>query len=248
MRETRQLMGMPITIAVVDAKDRTPIERALDYFERVDARFSPYRPDSEVSLFNRVDARPARPSAELMELLDLAEQTRRVTDGYFDVWRPDGRFDPSGLVKGWAIRNAALLIADAGFANYFVDAGGDIQCAGRNESGEAWRIGIRNPFDPMQSVKTLQPGNAGIATSGTSIRGAHIYDPHHSGRALDEIVSLTVVGPDVYEADRFATAAFAMGRNGIGFIDAIPGLEGYAIDRQGIATMSRGFAKYVVLC
>jgi len=49
----------------------------------------------------------------------------------------------------------------------------------------------------------------GIATSGTYLRGEHIYNPK-TGEAASEIVSLTVIGPNIYEADRFATAAFAM--------------------------------------
>jgi thiamine biosynthesis lipoprotein len=247
MRETRIVMGMPVTIAVAGAADATPLALAFSYFEAVDARFSPYRQDSEVAACNSGSlAGPL--SAELQAVFDLAEQTRRETHGYFDIRRPDGRLDPSGIVKGWAIRNAARLIAAAGFADYLVDAGGDIQCAGRNEDGIPWRIGIRNPFDIGQSIKTLQPGDAGVATSGTSIRGAHIYDPHEPRRALNEVVSLTVVARDICDADRFATAAFAMGAEGIGFIEAMPGLEGYAVDRHGTATLTSGFRRYVAAC
>jgi thiamine biosynthesis lipoprotein len=86
----------------------------------------------------------------------------------------------------------------------------------------------------------------GIATSGTYIRGRHIYDPFAAeGQSIDEIVSLTVLGPNVYEADRFATAAFAMGPAGIHFIERESGLEGYMIGKNGIATMTSGFAEYV---
>jgi thiamine biosynthesis lipoprotein len=140
-----------------------------------------------------------------------------------------------------------MAVAANGYVDYFVEAGGDMQCSGCNGKGAPWRVGIRNPFDATQSVKTLQPGNAGVATSGTSIRGQHIYDPHGSAD-LAELVSLTVVAPDIYDADRFATAAFAMGRDGIDFIAATPGLEAYAIDRHGIATMTRGFKDFVAKC
>jgi len=161
--------------------------------------------------------------------------------GYFDIRRPDGRVDPSGLVKGWAIRNAARLIETAGFRNYCVEAGGDLQCRGYNEQGQRWRVGIRNPFEATQIVKVLAPGDCGVATSGAYVRGRHIYDPHTAGPATDATASITVVGPDIYEADRFATAAFAMGTDGIAFIESMPGLEGYAIDREGVATMTSGF-------
>ncbi len=59
------------------------------------------------------------------------------------------------------------------------------------------------------------------------------------------MVSLTVIGPNVYEADRFATAAFAMGKNGIAFIEQLQGFEGYQIDGAGIATMTSGFAQVI---
>ncbi len=53
-----------------------------------------------------------------------------------------------------------------------------------------------------------------------------------------------MIGPNVYEADRFATAAFAMGRTGISFLENMPNFEGYMIDSEGRATMTSGFANY----
>jgi thiamine biosynthesis lipoprotein len=59
-----------------------------------------------------------------------------------------------------------------------------------------------------------------------------------------DIVSLTVIGPDVFEADRFATAAFAMGQDGIYFIEQMPALEGYVVGSNGRATPTSGFGAY----
>ena len=98
---------------------------------------------------------------------------------------------------------------------------------------------------PAQIVKTIVPGDRGVATSGTYVRGQHVYDPHAPGQRLDEVVSLTVIGPDIYEADCFATAAFAMGRAGILFIEQLDGFEGYMIDKYGQATLTSGFEGYV---
>ena len=58
-------------------------------------------------------------------------------------------------------------------------------------------------------------------------------------------MSITVIGEDVLEADRMATAAYAMGRIGVHFIEVLPGFEAYMIDHQGQATMTSGFAQYV---
>ncbi len=54
-------------------------------------------------------------------------------------------------------------------------------------------------------------------------------------------MSITVVGPTILEADRFATVAFAMGKSGIHYIESMPGLEAYMIDKDGMATMTTHF-------
>jgi thiamine biosynthesis lipoprotein len=238
-------MGMPITVDVTGSgDDEATVEATFAYFDTVDRRFSTYKDDSEISAINQGRLGEKDYSTEMREVLALAEQTRRATYGYFDIRTPAGTLDPSGIVKGWAIRNAAALVARAGACDYFVDAGGDIQAAGLNADGKEWRVGIRNPFDLAEIIKVVVPRGKGIATSGTSIRGQHIYDPHARGTAIDDIVALTVIGPDVLEADRFATAAFAMGLSGIGFIEQTPGLEGYVVDRNRRATFTSGFEDY----
>jgi thiamine biosynthesis lipoprotein len=243
-RETRILMGMPITIEIIDADSDRLIDDVFAYFAAVDARFSVFKPESEISALNRGRLSVSDVSAPMREILAIADRTKSETRGYFDIRRSDGSLDPSGVVKGWAIRNAADLIRAAGVKNFYVDAGGDIQAGGVNAAGEPWTVGVRNPFAHHEIVKAIRPQGCGVATSGSYVRGQHIYDPHRPGQRLEEIVSLTVIGGDVLEADRFATAAFAMGRAGIHFIEERPDLEGYAIDAAGVATRTSGFDRY----
>ena len=238
------MMGMPITIEIVGASESAAIEAAFASFDAVDRRFSTYRTDSEIAAINSGRFLPADYSAEMREVFALAEQTRIESGGYFDMRRPTGALDPSGIVKGWAILNAARLIAATGARDFFVDAGGDIQSSGVNAKGEPWRVGIRSPFDETAIIKVVEPRGQGIATSGSYVRGRHIRNPHAPADPLAEIVSLTVIAADVLEADRFATAGFAMGRDGIHFIEQRPGLEGYAVDRAGRATLTSGFGDF----
>jgi len=245
MKETRLLMGMPITVEVADnGVSRDDLEAVCGYLVSVDETFSTYKETSEVSRLNRGELREDEYSEDMREILALSEETRRATGGYFNIWR-DGMCDPSGLVKGWSVRNAARILRDRGLRNYYLDAGGDMQLAGMRD-GAPWRVGIRNPFNRAEHVKALSITDRGVATSGTAIRGQHIYNPYHAGQPIAEIVSMTVIGPDVYEADRFATAAFAMGRMGVAFVEGLDGFEGYMIDAQGIATYTSGFERYVL--
>jgi FAD:protein FMN transferase len=254
MTRTELIMGMPITVAIPDREgmDRVgaffpTLDAAADAvfqtFREVDDRFSPYKEHSETSRIDRGELEPQEASGEMREVLELAEDTRRRTDGYFDV-HFNGRFDPSGLVKGWAIWRAARILDDDSFVSFCIEAGGDIEVRGGNDEGKPWVIGIRSPFDPSLLIRRLSLTSCGIATSGTYIRGEHIWNPK-TGAPANEIASLTVIGPNVYEADRFATAAFAMGARGIEFMAGLAGFEAYMVDAAATAVYTPGFARYL---
>ncbi|HUH97366.1 MAG TPA: FAD:protein FMN transferase [Anaerolineales bacterium] len=246
VKQTRILMGMPVTLEVVEAAATEPLfNEVFTYFQYVDEKFSTYKDQSEISRLNRGDLKFDELSEDLKLILGLAEQTRRESNGYFDIHH-HGILDPSGIVKGWAIYNAAEILHKRDFKDFYVEAGGDVQACGKNTEGRRWRVGIRNPFNMDEIVKVLSVTDCGVATSGTYVRGQHIYDPKKGEDAQSDILSLTVIGPDVYEADRFATAAFAMGRSGIDFIEDLPGFEGYMIDKAKQATYTTGFGRHVL--
>ncbi len=230
-------MGMPVQIEIKDELVVAPeIDNVFDYFRKVDADFSPYKDDSEVAKLNRGE----EINDGMREILKLAAELKKNTKGFFNIKRPDGKIDPSGIVKGLSVANAAQMLKGYGYKHFFVDAGGDAQITG------TFRWGIKNPFNTHEIVKVLKLTDCGIATSGTYERGKHIYNPLKKTFEIPGIISLTVIGPNVYEADKYATPAFAMGRAGINFIESLPRLEGYLIDIDGMATMTRGFGKYLI--
>jgi len=240
-------MGMPVMVEIVD--DGAPwdrIEQVFGYFRYVEEKISPFLDTSETTRINKGLLRPETYSEDMQTVMRLAEKTRLETDGYFDVYR-DGVFNPVGLVKGWAVHNAAEMLRGQSLLDFFIEAGGDVEVAGRNQTGDYWAVGIRHPFQPREIVKVVYLSDIGIATSGTYARGDHIYDPHApTAHDASGIVSLSVIGPNVYDADRYATAAFAMGRSGIEFIEELTGFEGYMIDGQGMATLTSGFADHTI--
>lgn len=247
MRVDRLTMGMPAAVEIADA-DANPedIDAAFRRFADIDARFSTYKSGSEISRINRRELKEKDLSDDMRLIFELAEETKIETNGYFDIRHPDGTVDPSGIVKGWAILSVADLLAERGYENFYVNVGSDVEVRGENAEHKPWSVGIRNPFEKDTFAKVVRLSNRGIATSGTAERGHHIWNPHAPGAPIaGGIVSLTVIGPNVYEADRFATAAFAMGKDGIVFIDQTRGFEGYAITEEKTATMTRGFSEYV---
>ena len=238
-----QIMGTAIGIDLRDELvPSAAVEDAFAYLRRADAQFSTYRPDSEVSRLGRGELPLAECSLELRQVLTLAEQLRVDSNGHFDVrgHRRDGAVDPSGVVKGWAVEEAAWILDAGGGRNYSINAGGDILVRGEPEPGEPWRIGIRHPLDPNAVARVLELRNGAVATSGAYERGEHISSPLTAAAPRDWL-SLTVVGPSLAYADAYATAGFAMGQDGLAWANRHAGYRAYGIvgDEAGVHWIER---------
>jgi thiamine biosynthesis lipoprotein len=244
MKNQAMIMGMPVTIQITDgnATDED-IQEVFAYLRYIDQKFSTYKKDSEILKINRGEINNADYSNDMKKILKLCEETKKETQGYFDI-QNNGILDPSGIVKGYAIWESAKILEKKGYHNFYVEIAGDIQAVGKNSEGKAWTVGIQNPFNLKEIIKIVRISNEGIATSGNYQRGKHILNPK-SNLPADEIASITIIGPNVYEADRFATAAFAMGEKGIEFIERLKGLEGYMVKNNKQAVMTSGFKKYI---
>jgi thiamine biosynthesis lipoprotein len=162
---------------------------------------------------------------DVRAVLAMCEALRIDSGGAFDArgWSPDGRLDPSGLVKGWAVQRAADDLEAAGTRDFAIAAGGDIVARGEPEPGRAWRVGIRHPRIVDRVAAVLAVNDLAVATSATYERGAHLRDPH-TGEAAGGLQSLTVVGPSLTWTDAYATAAFVMGMDGLAWV---AGHDGY---------------------
>lgn len=238
VRRVEPVMG---TTVGVDVRDPVPADVVGPAFEAffetlrdIDARFSPYRTESEVSRIaaGRLAERDA--SDDVRFVLACCDHLAASSDGAFDArrHRPDGRLDPSGFVKGWAIDEAMRHLDDAGLRCYAVNAGGDVVVRGRPQPDRGWVVGIRHPSLPDQVVARLELQAGAVATSALYERGDHIRDPR-TGAVPDELASLTVVGPELTWADAYATTAFTIGRGGPAWVERHPGYGAIAITADG---------------
>lgn len=190
--------------------DEHALNTALDWLHRMDAMFSTYRADSEISRLRDGTLRLTSASAEVQAALDACEYFAAITDGFFNAY-PDGQLDPSGYVKGWSIQRLGDMLTEAGSSNHCVNGGGDVFAVGRPTGDHGWRVGISDPHDSQKLLATTEAaGPFGVATSGVAERGAHILDPHTHQPAIG-LAAVTVVAESLVTADVFATAAIAMG-------------------------------------
>ena len=233
-------MGTVFSIDVRDPGDWTAaivdVVAGLHHADRV---FSPYRPNSDLCRLWRRELRLADADPAVAEVLELCARLGTATDGHFSA-RRDGRIDPTGLVKGWAVERASRRLRELGSAHHAVNGGGDVQLAGQPEPGRLWTVGIADPHDRGRVLGTVSGRDFAVATSGTAERGTHIADPF-TGRPVTHLAAATVTGPSLTEVDAYATAAFVLGPYALPWIDGAPGHAALLVDPDGRQHASRAW-------
>lgn len=234
LHRVEHVMGFPVSLRVDDEGiPESAADAVFAWLREVDTRFSPFKPDSEVSRLDRGEV--ADLSEDLTEILGLCEHYRAATGGAFDVRLPGRGFDPCAVVKGWSVQRAAELLTAAGAQRFVVNAGGDVVAA-----GGPWRVGVRHPEHADRLCTVLALTDGAVATSARYERGDHIIDGR-TGRPATGLLSLTVVAPTLTEADSVATAAFAMGTEGVDWAASLPECEVFAVDAERRVLRTPGF-------
>ncbi len=244
MRHVEHVMGTTVSIELVEDRPadelRELIADVCAWLHEVDARFSTYKPDSEVSRLRRGEITAADFSPDLRHVLSVCADLWRDTDGWFDAYAA-GPLDPSGYVKGWSVEVASARLLAAGSTSHYINAGGDIRMRGRHPDGVPWRVGIRHPWEADKLSWVLAVTDGAVATSGTYERGDHVINPR-TGQPAKGLRSVTVVGPDLALADAYATAALAMGEAGLPWLAklATDGYDSAVVTDDGRAFSSAG--------
>ena len=217
-----QVMGIPVSIHLrggdVSGPDAAAaVWAAYDSLRQMDEVFSTYRSESDVSRLRREEVVIEDCDPRVAEALRIGEEAERATHGSFTVLLPTGdgdlAFDPTGLVKGWAVDLAAKHLRVLPGASFCINAGGDLLVGAHPDlplhgpAAIGWRIGIEDPHDRRSIASTVTLTHGAVATSGTAARGAHLYDPA-SGEMVSRAGSVTVIGPTLLWADIWATALF----------------------------------------
>jgi thiamine biosynthesis lipoprotein len=122
-----------------------------------------------------------------------------------------------GIAKGYALDRAAAILEQAGFTNYLLFAGGQVQVHGARE-GRAWRVGIKHPRELDKHIGFFEVYDGSIATAGDyehayvvgGRRIHHIIDPA-TGYPATRSVSVTLVASTGIYADALDNACFIVG-------------------------------------
>jgi thiamine biosynthesis lipoprotein len=222
-RYVEQAMGLPVSLALRgrhtdDAQAQAAWQACVEVLHGADRVFSTYREDSDIARLGRGEVTVEECPAEVAEVLAIGERARIESGGAFDVRRagPDGvvRLDPSGVVKGWAVQRAAARLLALDDTDVCLSAGGDMVCHVATADREPWSVGIEDPHDPTHVLAVVPVRHGAVATSGHAHRGRHVVDPR-TGTPPEGMAAVTVIAADLVTADVDATAAYAMGPDGL---------------------------------
>jgi thiamine biosynthesis lipoprotein len=160
--------------------------------------------------------------------------------------------DFGGVAKGWAAHQAMQRLQADGPA--LIDAAGDIAISGPRADGGPWQIGVADPFHKGEEIETLIVNRCGIATSGKDRRRwtrdgvlqHHVIDPFTNRPAETDLLTVTVVAPNVMQAEAAAKAVFILGsRLGMQWIKARPDFAALFILDNGELLFSEKMEEYL---
>jgi len=230
------LTASPSPDPAVAARIAAAQRAALDELHELDALFSPFRADSQISRLRIGALRPEDADPRILEASEACVRLAAASGGRFDANR-QGWFDPTGYVKGWAVegataRHLAPLLVESGVIAVGLSAGGDMQLLTAPGADWTWNVGIADPLRPgaMRAQVPLRDG--AVATSGPAERGAHIVDPR-TGCAVVDAPTATVIAERLSDADAWATVAVVAGFDDLSWLRAAPDCAGMLIAADG---------------
>ncbi|MDI2098803.1 FAD:protein FMN transferase [Ruicaihuangia caeni] len=237
-----ETMGTVVSLLTAARIEDAVIAEVRSALAKVDARFSLYRPDSELTRIAAGELRLEHASPELLDAYAAALEWRTLTDGAFTAHRPDGVIDLSGIVKAMAMRDAAEVLRAAGEENWMLGVGGDLLWS---PDASDHTIGIVDPDDRRRLLTAvrLDASRLALATSGSAERGEHIWNL--PDLAVSPFTQVTVAAGDIVTADVLATAIVAGGEQTLDLASAHWNIDVLAVARGGTIRATPGMREAI---
>ena len=163
------------------------------------------------------------------------------------------RVSVGGIAKGYAVDRAVEELREHRVENALINAGGDLYCLGTN-LGRPWRVGIRDPDEPIKVTATVDVTDGAVATSGDyqqyfdvdGPRYHHLLDPATGFPARRSRSATVITTGSTERADALATGLFIHGKEGLDLFDGLPEVEALLIDSAGRRFQTSGWSSYEV--
>ncbi|MCF6463697.1 FAD:protein FMN transferase [Clostridium sp. Cult1] len=192
------------------------------------------------------DERDSIPSEkEIKKAMDLVnyKDLELMDDNQVYLKRKGMRLDLGGIVKGYAADELKRILLEKGVSSAIIDLGGNVYALGVKENGEAWRIGIQDPFEVTGNyLGILNVRDKSIVTSGDYERYFiyegqkyhHIIDSKTGYPSENEVAGISIISDKSIDGDALSTALFVLGVDeGTRLVNTLEGIETIFITKQG---------------
>ena len=164
------------------------------------------------------------------------------------------KIDLGGIVKGYAADEVKRIFLENNVNSAIIDLGGNIYALGEKPSGEAWKIGIQDPFNVTGNyIGILSIKDSSIVTSGDyeryffhkGERFHHIIDGKTGYPSKNEVSGISVISDKSIDGDALSTALFVMGvEEGSKLANKLEGVETIFITKDKEVFVPKALGEY----
>jgi FAD:protein FMN transferase len=226
----------------VSAETLAVIEKSLDMSRRSGGAFDiTFAAMRGLWKFDEDLDKAVPPAAEIQRRRKLINWRDVLVDakaGTVKLRRAGMRLGLGGIAKGYAVDRAATVLRGAGFADFMVQAGGDLYVSGRKGTAN-WMVGVRDPRGGARDVIAKMPiQDHAFSTAGDYERSFvldgkryhHIIDPKTGYPAMASR-GVTIFAPTALLADALDDAVFILGpKKGLALVDSFPDCAAVIVD------------------
>ena len=200
------------------------IEKAVDYAELTNGKFDPtIGPLVQLWGIGTDEAKvPEKNEIKQKKELVNYKNLKLDKDNYsIKFEKKNMQIDLGGIAKGYAADEVRDIVKKAGIESAYVNLGGNVLVIGGKEDGTSWKIGIQDPREARGSVMaSLEIKDKTVVTSGNyeryfredGILYHHILNPETGRPTRNNLLSVSIISKDSFEADVISTSAFILGR------------------------------------
>ena len=207
----------------VDEDTFRVIEKALKYAELTNGKFDPTI-GPVVSLWG-IGTKDARvPSDQEIndtknlvnyKMVELNKDQRKVK-----LLKKNMKLDLGAIAKGYAADEVRKIMDENNAVSAFVNLGGNVLVYGDKTDGSLWNVGIQDPRESRGSVAgSIEVADKTIVTSGNYERYFkedgkiyhHILNPDTGRPSRNNLLSVSIITKDSFDADVISTSAFILG-------------------------------------
>ena len=175
-----------------------------------------------------------------------------VTGDTVTLTDPDAAIDLGGIAKGYVTDRLCDLLRERGVTSAYVNLGGNVAVIGAKASGDAWSIGVRDPFveDASAVVARIRTTGGSLVTSGLYERSFeeggrrywHILDPRTGYPVETDCVSASIFSRASVDGDGYTKPLFMMGTDEALAFARDMGVDALLVGEDGTIRVGEGSA------